>query len=61
MTQKNIIHETVARHPEKKLIIFGAANGGLYVYYHALECGVQAAYFVDNRKAGGEFCHRYEF
>ena len=58
MTQKNIIHETVANHPGKKLIIFGAGNGGLYVYYHALEYGVQTAYFVDNQKAGSEFCHR---
>lgn len=58
MSQQNVISKIISRHPGKKLVIFGAANGGLYVFYHALECGVEAEYFVDNNKAGTFFCRK---
>lgn len=56
MTAQNTIHRLLNQHQGKKLVIFGAGNGGLYIHYHALECGVQTAYFVDNHKAGETFC-----
>ncbi len=58
MDKHNTIHKIISRHPGKKLVIFGAGNGGLYIFYHALECGLEAEYFVDNLKSGTEFCHK---
>ena len=46
MDNRNTIHRIIARHPGKKLVIFGAGNGGLYIFYHALERGVEAEYFL---------------
>ena len=58
MDKQNTIHKIISRHPGKKLVIFGAGNGGLYIFYHALERGLEAEYFVDNLKSGTEFCRK---
>ena len=56
MSNTDTIQKILSKHPGKKLVIFGAGNGGLYVHYHALEAGAATAFFVDNTKAGTTFC-----
>lgn len=58
MDKHNTIHRIISRHSGKRLVIFGAGNGGLYIFYHALELGREAEYFVDNGKVGTQFCHK---
>jgi lysophospholipase L1-like esterase len=52
MDMNDILSAITKKHPDKKLIIFGAGAGGQTLFHSARQAGIDIPYFIDNNKSG---------
>ena len=57
MVQRNAeFADIVRRSAGRTVVIFGAGATGQYIFFRLRQFGVDPAFFVDNRRAGEQFC-----
>ncbi len=52
MDMNDILSAITKKHPDKKIIIFGAGAGGQTMFHSARQAGIDVPYFIDNNKSG---------
>jgi lysophospholipase L1-like esterase len=52
MDMNDILSAITKKHPDKKIIIFGAGAGGQTLFHSARQAGIDIPYFIDNNKSG---------